>query len=43
MQKQLSDSERAAKADFVIVNDEKSLIVPKVLKLHHRFLEEAAK
>lgn len=43
MKKQLSDSERAAKADFVIVNDETSLIVPKALKLHHRFCKEVQK
>lgn len=43
MQKQLSDDERTATADFVIVNDEKTLIAPKVLQLHHRFLKEAAK
>lgn len=43
MRKQLSDHERAAKADFVIVNDDKSLIVPKILQLHQRFLKEAAK
>jgi dephospho-CoA kinase len=43
MRKQLSDHERAAKADFVIVNDDKSLILPKTLQLHQRFLKEAAK
>lgn len=43
MQKQLSDKERAAKADFVIMNDGTSLIVPKILQLHKRFLKEAAK
>ena len=43
MRKQLSDHERAAKADFVIVNDDKSLIVSKILQLHQRFLKEAAK
>ncbi len=41
MQKQLSDEERAAKADFVIINDGKSLVVPQVLQLHKRFLKEA--
>ena len=43
MQKQLSDDERAAKADFVIVNDGKSLVISKVLKLHERFLKEGKK
>ena len=40
MKKQLSDTERAEKADFVIVNDGSSLVVPKVLQLHKRFLQE---
>ncbi len=41
MKKQLSDNERAEKADFVIVNDGSSLVVPKVLQLHERFLKES--
>lgn len=41
IQKQLSDNERAAKANFIIVNDGKSLMMPHVLKLHERFLKEA--
>jgi dephospho-CoA kinase len=32
--KQLSDEERIAKSDFVITNDEQTLLIPQVLKIH---------
>jgi dephospho-CoA kinase len=34
---QLSDEEKLVKANYVIKNDEKELIIPQVLKLHERF------
>lgn len=38
MNNQLTDEERIAKADFIIVNDEKSAIVPQVLAVHEKLL-----
>jgi dephospho-CoA kinase len=34
LKKQLSDSDKIKKADWVIENDEKNLIIPQVLKIH---------
>ena len=36
--KQLSDDVTLKLADFRIINDEKQLLIPQVLKLHHQFL-----
>lgn len=36
MEKQLTDQKRAELANFVINNDEQSLLVPKVLNLHNK-------
>jgi dephospho-CoA kinase len=33
--KQMPDSEKIAKADFVIYNDNDNLLIPQVLKIHH--------
>lgn len=38
--KQLSDEERNQIADFTLTNDEKSLLIPQVLKLHQAILEK---
>lgn len=38
MNNQLAEEERIAKADFVIVNDEKSAIIPQVLAVHEKLL-----
>ncbi len=35
---QMPDSEKAARADFVVVNDESRLVIPQVLELHQKFL-----
>lgn len=35
--KQMSEEEKEKLADFVIVNDENTPIIPQVLKLHHHF------
>lgn len=42
MKKQWSDSEREKLADYTIRNDEQHLLIPKVLKLHQRLLEDAS-
>jgi len=38
MSKQMKEDEKAKLADFTIVNDEKTALVPQVLKLHEYFL-----
>jgi dephospho-CoA kinase len=35
---QMSEEEKMERADFIIHNDEKELLIPQVLKLHHQFL-----
>jgi dephospho-CoA kinase len=35
---QMPDSEKIAKADFVVMNDESQLVIPQVLQLHQKFL-----
>ncbi len=39
--KQLSEAEKVAKSDFVIVNDNHSLVIPQVLKIHERLIKQA--
>lgn len=34
---QMAEEEKAARADFIIRNDESELVIPQVLKLHERF------
>ena len=41
MVSQLSDKQRRAKADYIIINDDRSLVIPQVLKLHKQFLAMA--
>jgi dephospho-CoA kinase len=36
--KQMSEDQKIEKADFVVINDEKELLVPQVLELHNQFL-----
>lgn len=36
MENQMSDSEKIKLSDFVIVNDEKKLVIPQILKIHHQ-------
>ena len=38
MSKQMPEAQKMKKADFIIINDEKDLVVPQVLELHNRFL-----
>ena len=42
MNKQLSDEEKEKLANFTIENDEKQLVIPRVLRLHQQFLNQAA-
>jgi dephospho-CoA kinase len=37
MNNQLSDEERAERSDYTIINDETTLVIPQVLKLHQIF------
>ncbi|MCB0488885.1 MAG: dephospho-CoA kinase [Cyclobacteriaceae bacterium] len=37
MMNQMSEEEKMARADFIIVNDETRLVIPQVLELHGRF------
>lgn len=39
MDKQLSDEEKISRADFVLYNDERQLLIPQVLALHRRLLD----
>ena len=36
--KQMPEAQKMEKADFIIINDEKELLVPQVLALHNQFL-----
>jgi len=38
MKRQLSDEEKIKLADHILVNDEKSLLIPQILGLHQQFL-----
>ncbi len=38
IEKQMPESEKVAKADYVLKNDEKSLLLPEIIKLHNLFL-----
>ncbi|KAA8486367.1 dephospho-CoA kinase [Arcticibacter tournemirensis] len=39
MDKQLSDEKKIELADFIIRNDERELLIPQVINLHHKLLE----
>lgn len=41
MSKQIDEEIKMRLCDFVIVNDDQHLLIPQVMKLHERFLEEA--
>jgi dephospho-CoA kinase len=38
MNKQLAEDEKQKRADYIIRNDDNTLIIPQVLYLHQRFL-----
>lgn len=41
MQKQIQEEIKMRLCDFVITNDDQQLVIPQVLKLHARFIQEA--
>lgn len=41
MNKQINEEIKMRLCDFVVVNDEQQLVIPQVLKLHERFIEES--
>ena len=43
IERQVSDEERDAIADFTIDNNENAALIPQVLKLHHLFLEKSSR
>lgn len=43
IQNQMPEEEKRTKADFIISNNEDEFLITQVLKLHHQFLEIAAK
>ncbi|QJW91379.1 dephospho-CoA kinase [Spirosoma taeanense] len=40
--RQVSDAERLSIADYVLENDERQLLLPQIMALHHEFLRQAA-
>ncbi len=42
IEKQLAEEEKMQKADYVLLNDEKHLVVPQVLLLHKQFVSASA-
>ncbi len=38
MAKQFTDEHKSSLADYKLINDEKQLLIPQVLKLHQQFL-----
>ena len=39
MARQMSDQERMARADHILVADEKRLLIPQIIELHKRFIQ----
>lgn len=39
MAKQMTDSEKIKLADFILINDEKQLLIPQILELHRQFIQ----
>lgn len=39
VEKQMPEEEKLKRADYIIVNDEDTMVIPQVLKLHHTFKE----
>ena len=42
VEKQMSEEEKLKRADYIIINDDKTLVIPQVLKLHDQFINGAA-
>jgi dephospho-CoA kinase len=43
VEKQMSDEEKLKRADYIIINDDKTLVIPQVLKLHDQFMTGATR
>lgn len=43
MKRQMDETEKMKRSDFVITNDETRLLIPQVIELHEKFLQEAKK
>ena len=43
MKLQMDETENMKRSDFVITNDETRLLIPQVIELHEKFLQEAKK
>lgn len=43
MKLQMDEEEKMNLCDFIIVNDEKQMLIPQVLSLHQKFLEEGSR
>lgn len=41
IQKQMPETEKLEKADFIIYNDDTKLVIPQILALHHTFLSRS--
>lgn len=41
VEKQMSEEEKLKRADYIIINDDKTLVIPQVLKLHDQFITGA--
>ncbi|MGN6196637.1 MAG: dephospho-CoA kinase [Ginsengibacter sp.] len=42
MKLQMDENEKMDRCDFIIVNDEKEMLIPQVLSLHQKFLESSS-
>ena len=42
MARQISDAERSKLADYILENDERTLLLPRIIRLHEEFLQLAA-
>lgn len=43
VEKQMSEEEKLKRADYIIINDDKTLVIPQVLKLHDQFMTGATR
>lgn len=42
VEKQLPEEDKIKRADYIIINDDVTLVIPQVLKLHHLFMDDTA-
>ena len=43
VEKQLPEEQKLKRADYIIINDDVTLVIPQVLKLHRLFVDDAAR